>query len=230
MVNAFLPKQNLLQPASGSGGTQGTGVYAIGLECDFVEGFAAHKTTIFRAFQDLVPLLEESFPNHTIVVRPHPVESWSVWRSIAKEHRHVQVAHEGNVIPWLRVCQAVIHNGCTTGVEAYALQVPAIAYQPVMSDRFDFHLPNGLSHECFDAKQVCDTLDAILRGRLGSPQTLERQALLDHHLTAQSGPFGSERMVDLLEQSDAAANGLPPPRLADYARGWLDASRRSFMR
>lgn len=229
-VNAFLPKQNLLQPTDEPGKEQGTGVYAVGLERDFVEGFAAHKTTIFQAFQELVPRLQESFPNHTIIVRPHPVESWDVWRNIASAHGNVQVVHEGNVIPWLLASQAVIHNGCTTGVEAYALRVPAIAYRPAMSDHYDFHLPNSLSHECFDQEELCEALDEILRGKAGSPQTPERQAVMDHHLAAQSGALGSERMVDVLEKSEAAREGLPQPRLPDRVRGWLDANRRSFMR
>jgi len=230
MVNAFLSKQNLLQPASAPGAKGGTGVYAVGLEREFTEGFAAHKTAVFRAFQKLIPFLEESFPDHTIIVRPHPVESWKVWNDLARGRRNVQVLHEGNVIPWLRACRAVIHNGCTTGVEAYALGVPAIAYRPVTSERFDFHLPNTLSHECHALEPLRAILDDILRGVLGSPQTAERQALLDHHLSAQSGRFASERLVDVLEQSDAARIGLPRPPFARRARGWLDANRRSFMR
>ncbi len=54
----------------------------------------------------------------TIIVRPHPSENHEKWCEVLPEHEKVIVKHEGNVLPWLMAAQVVIHNSCTTGIEA----------------------------------------------------------------------------------------------------------------
>ena len=53
--------------------------------------------------------------------------------------------HEGDVVPWLSGADAVIHNSCTTGLQAYLLGKPVISYMPVAFDKYDQYLPNALS-------------------------------------------------------------------------------------
>ena len=71
----------------------------------------------------MLPEIAEAFPDMRIVVRPHPVEKHAAWEEIAARHDNVELAQEGNVLPWLLAARALIHNGCTTGVEAYGLGV-----------------------------------------------------------------------------------------------------------
>ena len=84
-----------------------------------------------------------AFADYTIVVRPHPVEKHAPWEAIASRHPRLVVEQTGNVLSWLLAARALVHNGCTTGVEAYALGVPAMAYEPVPNERFDSELPNA---------------------------------------------------------------------------------------
>ena len=89
----------------------------------FAEGLQQYKQAIFDDFKRLIPALEEAFPNHTIVVRPHPTENPKVYYDIASQCTRVQVTNEGNVIPWLSAAKALVHNGCTTGIEAFIMRV-----------------------------------------------------------------------------------------------------------
>ena len=59
------------------------GQAARGMPREYAEGFRDHKQAIFEDFQQLIPALEKSFPDHTIVVRPHPTENQEIYRKIA---------------------------------------------------------------------------------------------------------------------------------------------------
>ncbi len=126
----------------------------------------------------MIPILEQAYPEHTIVVRPHPTENQEVYNDIAKNCQRVKVTNEGNVVPWLMATDVVIHNGCTTGVEAYMMGVPAISYRAKINEKYDlgfYRLPNLISHQCFDVDQLQETLTKILKGELGAADGEERR-------------------------------------------------------
>ncbi len=171
-VNAFGPDINLFIPAKKPGDKARFGRAARGMSREYAKGLSEHKHAVFSRFKDLIPSLEQAFPRHTIIVRPHPTEDHQVYKDIAARCRHVQVTNEGNVVPWLMAAKALVHNGCTTAVEAYVMNVPAISYRASINEDYDdgfYRLPNGLSHECFDLEEVMQTLEKILSGELGIP-------------------------------------------------------------
>ncbi len=160
-VNSFSPVQNLFQPVKNPGEEPIFGKAARGMTREYAEGFRDHKTAIFEDFQRLIPDLEKEFPSYTIVVRPHPTESQDIYNRIAAQCERVRVTNEGNVVPWLMATRALIHNGCTTGVEAFVMGVPAISYRATVNDFYDhgfYRLPNLLSHQCFDFEELSITL------------------------------------------------------------------------
>ncbi len=82
----------------------------------------------------------------------------------------VKVTNEGNVIPWLLAAKTMVHNGCTTGLEAYALGVPAISYLATFNEYYDYEfqgLPTKLSYQSFNFEELQNTLAGILEGELG---------------------------------------------------------------
>jgi surface carbohydrate biosynthesis protein len=223
-VNAFGPDMNLFKPVKKPGQTPGFGRAARGMSREYAEGLRDHKLAVFGDFQRLILELEKKFPDYTIVVRPHPTESHDVYRRIAAECRRVKVTNEGNVVPWLLSTKVLIHNGCTTGVEAFELRVPALSYRATVNETYDagfYRLPNALSHNCFSCDELRDSLQRILEGTLGPPDGESRRALAGHHLAAQDGPLACERMVDVLEQI-AAGQARPLSRavLRSFER-WL---------
>lgn len=216
-VNAFGPDINLFRPVKRSGQKARFGRGGRGMTRAYAEGLWRHKNAVFADFKKLIPALEEAFPRHTIVVRPHPTESQQVYRDIAARCHRVQVTNEGNVVPWLMATKALIHNGCTTAVEAFVMNVPAISYRASVNEDYDndfYRLPNGLSHQCFDFWQLKQTLENILSRELGVAGGAERQELIDHYLEAQNGPLACERMVSVLETISSAqsvSEGLSIP-------------------
>ncbi|MGD9315181.1 MAG: hypothetical protein PVI96_19865, partial [Desulfobacterales bacterium] len=123
-VNAFSPFQNLFQPVKTAQGEMKFGEAAKGMSRAYAEGLRDHKQAVFEDFQRLIPFLDLAFADYTIVVRPHPTENQNVYHQLAARCRRVKVTNEGNVVPWLMVTRALVHNGCTTGVEAFLMGVP----------------------------------------------------------------------------------------------------------
>jgi surface carbohydrate biosynthesis protein len=232
-VNAFSPDLNLFRPVKKPGEEPSFGRAARGMSRDYAEGLRDHKQDIFEKFQQLIPALEQAFPDYNIVVRPHPTENPHIYHDIAAQCDRVQVTNEGNVVPWLVATRALIHNSCTTGVEAYIMGVPAISYRAAVNEYYDYgfyRLPNLLSHECLDFKELRVTLERILNGELGTADGDERKALIDQYLTAQEGPLACERMVDVLEGMMEDRLELPRPPLHDRLAGWSMSTIRTLIK
>ena len=179
-VNAFYPAQNLFQPVKEPGEEAKFGQAARGMTREYAEGFRDHKQAVFEDFQKLIPELEHAFPDHTIVVRPHPTENQDIYHEIAARCRRIRVTNEGNVVPWLMAARVLIHNGCTTGVEAFVMRVPAVSYRKTVNDYYDdgfYRLPNRLSHQCFDFEELRATLRAFFTVNWALPGGMKEKRL-----------------------------------------------------
>ena len=221
-VNAFGADMNLFKPARRPEERPRFGRAARGMSREYAEGLRDHKQAVMADFERMIPLLEDSFPEVTVVVRPHPTESHDVYRRLAEGCRRVRVTNQGNVVPWLLSARALIHNGCTTGVEAFELGVPALSYRATVNDTYDngfYRLPNAVSHNCFGFDALRQTLRGALDGAVTAPDTEERRRLVRHHLAAQDGPLACERILDVLE---GVATGAPRSRsLLGRLDGWV---------
>jgi hypothetical protein len=174
--------------------------------------------------------LEEAFPACNFVVRPHPSENQQVYHDIAGQCERVAVTNEGNVVPWLMAAKALIHNGCTTGVEAFAVDTPALSYRASVNERLDeafHHLANQLSHQCFEFKTLRETLHKILSANFEADDIDQRKALMNRYLAAQNGPLACERIVDIFEEMTHNFD-ITSPGLKYRLQSWYWATRRRF--
>ncbi len=228
-VNAFYPDQNLFQPLKNPGEKPRFGRAAVGMDRHFAEGLRDHKQAVFQGFQRLIPRLEQAFPELTVIVRPHPVENPSIYHELAAGCQRVKVINEGNVIPWLLASRAVIHNGCTTGVEAYIMRVPALSYQEKGDFEYDngfYRLPNALSYQCHDFTVLKETISSILAGELGAADGRERRELMAGYLASQDGLLASQRIVHVLEKIIQESADKPLPSFFALFMGRSKVARR----
>ena len=232
-VNAFYPGLNVFVPPDKPGEKPRYGRAAKGMTREYAEGLRDHKQAIFEKFQQLIPAAEKAFPKYNIIVRPHPTENQEIYHQIAARCERVVVTNEGNVVPWLMAAKALIHNGCTTGVEAYVMGVPAISYRASINENYDYgfyRLPNLLSHQCFDFEELSTTLGKILAGELGAAGGDERKTLARQHLAALDGPLACERIVDVCEKIIDGQSETAKPALFDRLMGYCMATRRTLKR
>ncbi len=191
----------------------------------FDAGLAAHRQRLFQHFQEAVGTLARTRPDLTVVVRPHPSENDEVWYRAAAGCSNTRVVHEGNAAPWLLAAEAVVHNGCTTGLETFVLDRPAIAFQPVVEEGFEKHLPNRLSHRARDLPGLLKLVDAALEGdlRTDAETAREQRELLAHWVASTTGPLAAERMAEALFElaprvAEPGRRPSPARRLRERAR------------
>lgn len=203
-VNGFSPVQNLFQDAKNPAEARPFGRAARGMTREYAEGLEAFKKGVFASVKDVLPRLEAAFPEHTIVVRPHPTENPETYKKIAGALTRLRVTNEGNVVPWLLATDVVIHNGCTTGVEAYVMGTPSISYRSHVDERYDFgfyKLPNLISHQAGDWDQLSDLIRQIVSGTVGAAGGAERKRVIERYLAARTGQLACERIVGILESA-----------------------------
>jgi hypothetical protein len=158
-----------------------------------------------------------------IVIRPHPTERHDVYQDIAARSSRVHVTNDGNVVPWILATKAVLHNGCTTGVEAFVMGVPAISYREAVNEEYDhgfYRLPNAVSHQCFNFEQLREMIHQILSEKVGVADGDERHELIGRYLASRNGPLACEKMVDVLAaaKSDQDNDDITSP--------WMRLQRR----
>ncbi|MCC2656472.1 MAG: hypothetical protein K0Q76_1580 [Panacagrimonas sp.] len=225
-VNAFVPSLNLIQhDRSGQTFVSRTGM---GMSLPFATGMANHYQALYDAFRDLMPRLAAWFPNHRIVLRPHPSENHDVWRQIMAGCPKVDVVHEGNVVPWLMAAKVLLHNGCTTAVEAAVLDTPAVSYMPALSEVYDYHLPNGLSHQAHTQDDVRRLIGEILDGRLGTVAPETRKRFFDRHLSSTQGPLACDRVLDVFLASGYADRAPRATPASVWLKAWAAGQWRTF--
>ncbi|MCI0577808.1 MAG: hypothetical protein L0331_16600 [Chloroflexi bacterium] len=161
-----------------------------------------YESTMFRHFLAMLPILSRAFPEHRIIVRPHPAENQQTWREATAGLPNVRIIHEGPVAPWMMAAKAVIHNNCTTGVEAFLLERPVFAYCPISSKQFDYILPNALSHQASDAEGLCEALHAHLSGRGNGQLAPDRPEIARKYIQSIDGPLATEQILAALQQID----------------------------
>jgi surface carbohydrate biosynthesis protein len=114
----------------------------------------ANNSRILVAFVELVSHLSASRPDLQFVVRPHPSENIGFYQAVFGGVSNVQVIHEGSVGSWLLACRALIHDGCTTGLEAHIAGACVINFKPFEDARFELWLPNLFGEKCKSHEDV----------------------------------------------------------------------------
>ncbi|WP_150112102.1 surface carbohydrate biosynthesis protein [Desulfonatronovibrio hydrogenovorans] len=181
---------------------------------------------MFALYAQLIRDLAKKYPDISFVVRPHPVEKIEGWKNVLPTTDNIHVLFEGGISSWERAACAVIHNGCTTGMEAYVSGTPAIAYTPFESP-INREIPNKLSIKCTTEDEVSDVLARIFSGEeVNDHRTPENDELIRNRLANVEGDTAAKKIVDVLETLDVPES--PPIRLG--LTGWKMSAKKELAR
>lgn len=160
---------------------------------------------MFYKFQEAIPDLSRKFKNHTIIVRPHPSENQDVWKNIAKKFTNVLVIHSGNVIPWLISADIIMHNGCTTAIEACLLGAKVVSYRPFIIEDLETKLPNEISMQTYNKEDLLATIEKMISEKCDSAKA-SREKCLGFYVSGITGKTSSEMIIDKVEEIENARN------------------------
>ena len=161
------------------------------------------RPSIRVAFINLIKRLASEFPRETFIVRPHPVDLPDYWsRKESEFPANVKVVLKGSISPWIKAATAIVHNNCTTGVEAFVGGKPTIAFAP----RFPgfekdnlYTMPiNELGRVCRTEEEVVHVLDSAEDGEIFNHQQ-NRSHVAEQYLELDEDQLASERILNELQ-------------------------------
>lgn len=150
------------------------------------------------ALVEFLPKLRKQFPDVKIVLRPHPSERMDRWYEWAGHIPNLTIIREGPAIPWILASRLLIHTNCTTGVEAIALDKPALCIVPSDLDINKWYLSARVN-------PVAKTVDqAIVRAARIMDQPAEcydanMRAAFATAMSYRPDKLGAEQIIDGLE-------------------------------
>jgi surface carbohydrate biosynthesis protein len=155
--NFFDFLENIHKKSNGRKFNEKERVYAL-------EGIEYSKK-LFNLYKEMVIFLSKEFPEINFILRPHPSENHENWREAFKGLKNVKVIFKGNVVNWILGAKAVIHTGCTTGIEAWVARKPVVRYNPIAENSpFESELPNKFGRYASSPEKIKEILKSILRG------------------------------------------------------------------
>jgi surface carbohydrate biosynthesis protein len=166
---------------------------------NFYKEWAEVHASALASFQQLIPELSKAFPKYTIIVRPHPSENHENWRQWVKGIPRAEVIATGPVIDWIAAAEFMIHFDCTTGIEAFAMDAFAIAFDEEKVPGYRQPLPRALSYHARSVDEVIALGMNVLNGDLtpcsSDPQ---RNEIAHKNIASLSGPLAVDRIVEVL--------------------------------
>lgn len=149
-----------------------------------------------KEFIEAIPRVKAAFPNHKLVIRPHPVDRLEVWNKVAQADDGIVVVRENHVAPWLLASEAMFHHGCSTAIEGWLLGTPVISYQPDHDDDF-----TEVGAMVSDKAETVEELVTRLREVAGK-RDIQREGRewMEECFAGVSGPTACERTVAALDR------------------------------
>ena len=167
---------------------------------EYLRGLWAYSKTNFEHYVPMVETLCKAFPEHKIIVRPHPSENHEIWREKTAHLDNARILFKGAALPWILASEVMIHNNCTTSVEGFMLEKPVVSYRPVIKEAYAQPITKAVSR----MSHTLDELVAAIQTSLEQgPLTLhdldpENAALVRYYIATVEGPYACERIVDSL--------------------------------
>lgn len=180
---------------------------------------AAYQTRLIGEFVFMIRELAETYPDYIILVRPHPVESIEGWSKLIGDAPNVVVQREGTISRWIRHAKVIIHNGCTSALEAAIAGENRIAYRPIPHE-IEREIPNKVSLNTYSIDELKKMVNDMLKGENLHEKDKEYeviQAMLNDRFEAIDGELAADRIVDEwndISNSSGLENSRPEDILA----------------
>ena len=112
------------------------------------------------AYIEAVKYLSAHNNGYDIVFRPHPSEDIETWKIILNGIPNVHVIRDGPIDPWVKNAFAVMHNSCTTALEATISKKPVVTYI-IPGQKYSPQLANELGYRVKSVEELLNKINTI---------------------------------------------------------------------
>jgi hypothetical protein len=170
----------------------------------------------FADFIVLVKVIADTYPDRTIILRPHPSESVDFYRHAFSSCGNVIVLRDGSVLSWIRSADLLVHCNCTTGIEAVLAGLPVVNFLPESTQREDTDIEVACEAGA-RATTVQHALELVDRCLSGAPQAqtwTPRATSVLNNLESESVPLVVDETLRVIDERkiDGSKLALPQQR------------------
>jgi surface carbohydrate biosynthesis protein len=187
-------------------------------------------------FADFVVLTKElalSFPQHTVVLRPHPSESLLFYQQAFASFPNVAVNRDDSVLPWIRAAELIVHSNCTTGIEGVLAERPVLNLLPDCEGRteLDVEVAREAGHVVGSIRDAITHAGGILAGRKPSYEWSAHAKRMLKNLTQEAVPQVAEETLRVVKEQGISTSKLSLPKetkLRDTIRRWVKGPTANY--
>ena len=119
---------------------------------------------LINHFVEAIQYLAHKNKNYKIILRPHPSENIDTWKIFFNAIPNVSVIREEAISLWIRNTFAILHNGCTTALEASFAKKPIITFAPFAA-KYSRELANDLGLKVKSLKELSNKVNFFFNNR-----------------------------------------------------------------
>ena len=144
--------------------------------------------------------ISTKYPEHDILLRPHPADSVSNWKNIFINNKNVKViGNQDSITPWIYNSSAIIQNGCTSAIEASVMEKPIISYGPDrVYDNLD--IPNSLGYRARTINELTNSLELIFNQNNYSEIQENNKTILEKIVSMEESDTAL-KMIKIMERN-----------------------------
>lgn len=178
-----------------------------------VYGRASENIRMIYEFVQAIRFLSDAIPDLPIVLRPHPWEDPAAWLQLLPQRPNIHVIREGPITPWIQHCLALMHNGCTSAMEAFVAGVPVITYCPFKQD-YELAAANCIGTRVENSENLGSLVKAMHAGHPAPSETKKASDAVRHRLHYDEESLAADKIVGIWERLGAALPNTSPDRRA----------------
>lgn len=126
----------------------------------FIDRYISSNNRMLRMCQ-LVLIAADKYPDTNFIYRPHPSEHLSSYYDIFRGKKNIIVERRGAVLEYILASKGMIHDGCTTSLDAVTTNIPILNYK-IVNDDFDIFLPNQIGEMATDVDSAIRYIGLML--------------------------------------------------------------------
>ena len=125
-----------------------------------------YQKVLFPKFIEGIKHLCLNFPDIEFLLRPHPVEKVETHIEYFKDIKNIKISNIGTAVEKFRYAKMLIHNGCSTSVEATFSNVPSLCFLPFYDEEKVQSLPRDISIIVFNKEDLILQVKKIFNNNL----------------------------------------------------------------
>lgn len=180
-------------------------------DLDNYKQLCLNEDKILAEFCKLIRLLGNS-PEVEVTIRPHPLEREEVYNELASSFKNIVVDRQRDLRLQMLEVDVVVHDGCTTAIEARALGKPVLGLRPANLNPAYDDFSNQFSTNFISAE---DLANYLVTQRYRDPVPDDSGFAQRHIANWEMGINATTRMIDVIDQVDSDSS-------TDVARSWID--------